>query len=105
MNSPHLCAKLKEAENRTQRACHQMLLLHDKLQDLKIRYENAVNANFRCLRYPLRMKIVTVEGVINMYYEYTVEKQKQVEAMRYKLFGEEAEYEPFEEDYAEHMEQ
>ena len=66
--------ELKEAEKRCQIACRQMLLLNDQLEGLKIRYHNAVAANFRCFRYPLRMKIVTIEGVINMYYQYTVEK-------------------------------
>ena len=100
-----LYSKLKDAESKTQIACHQMLLLSTKLEGLKIRYQNAVTANFRCFRYPLRMRIVTLEGVINMYYQYTVEKQKEVEILRYKLFGEEAEYDPYEEEYVDYTDQ
>ena len=100
-----LYAKLTDAERKTQVACQQMLLLSDQLDSLKTRYEKAVNANFRCLRYPLRMKIVTVEGVINMYYQYTVEKQKEVEVLRYHVYGEEPVHDPFEEEFEDHMEQ
>lgn len=100
-----LYAKLTDAERKTQVACQQMLLLSDQLDSLKTRYEKAVKANFRCFRYPLRMKIVTVEGVINMYYQYTVEKQKEVEVLRYQVYGEELVYDPFEEEFEDYTEQ
>jgi hypothetical protein len=44
------------------------------------------------------MKIVAVEGVINMYYQYTVEKQKEVEVLRFQLYREEPGYDPLEEE-------
>jgi hypothetical protein len=53
-----LYVKLTDAERKTQVACQQMLLLNDQLDSLKIRYDKAVQTNFRCFRYPLRMKIV-----------------------------------------------
>ena len=98
MSDSQLFAELTEVEKKTQIACQQMLLLHDKLESLKTRYQSAVSANFRCFRYPLRMRIVAVEGVINMYYRYTEEKQKEVEALRYKLFGEEPDYDLYAEE-------
>ena len=100
-----LYAKLTDAERKTQVTCQQMLLLSDQLESLKTRYEKAVNANFRCLRYPLHMKIVTVEGVINMYYQYTVDKQKEVAVLRYQVYGEEPVYDPFEEEFEDYTEQ
>jgi len=93
------------AERKTQVACQQIVLLSDQLESLKTRYDKVVNANFRYLRYPLRMKIVTVEGVINMYYQYTEEKQKEVEVLIYQLYGEEPVYDQFEEEFENHMEQ
>lgn len=92
MESTKLNVKLQDVENRVQRACQQMLLLADKLDSLKTRYQNAVNANFKSFRYPLRMQIVTVEGVIEMYYKYTMEKQKEAGKLRYQLYGEEPDY-------------
>ena len=103
-----LYVKLADAERKTQVACQLfllMLLLHDQLESIRTRYNNAVATNFRCFRYPLRMKIVTVEGVINMYYQYTVAKQKEVEALRFQLYGEEPEFDPFEEEVDSYTEQ
>ena len=93
-----LYSKLQDAENRTQKACQQMLLLSDKLQYLKDRYEAAVSDNIRSYRYPLRMRIIVLEGVINMYYMYTTEKHREAEELRCQLFGQEPEYDPFEEE-------
>lgn len=105
MDFTQLYTKLKEAERRTTRACKQMVLLNDKLENLRIRYHRAVSVNFRTFRCPLRMKIVTVEGVLNMFYQYTVAKQKEIEVLKYKLFGEEPVYDPYEEEYGEYTEQ
>jgi hypothetical protein len=74
MDFTQLCTKLKEAERRTTRACYQMVILNDKLENLRIRYHRAV-------------------------------KQKKVEDLRYKLFGEEPVYDPNEEEYGEYTEQ
>ena len=69
-----------------------MLILADKLDSLKTRYQNAVIANHRTLRYPLRMQIVTVEGVIKMYNIYAMEKQHEAEEIRHQLYDAEPDY-------------
>ena len=93
-----LYAKLQDSENRTQKACQQMISLSNHLQYLKNKYEKAVHDNLRSYRYPLRMRIVVLEGVINMFYQYTSEKHSEAEALRYELFGQEPEYSHFEEE-------
>ena len=93
-----LYLQLQDAENKTQKACQQMILLSDRLQRLKNKYEQAVSDNIRSYRYPLRMRIVVLEGVINMFYQYTSEKNSEAEILRYKLFGQDPDYSAFEED-------
>ena len=93
-----LFTKLQEAESRTQKACQQMISLSNQLQYLKNKYEKAVNDNLRSYRYPLRMRIVVLEGVINMFYQYTSEKHSEAETLRYQLFGQEPEYGHFEDE-------
>lgn len=97
-SSSSLYVKLQDAENKTLKACQQMLLLSDKLEYLKNKYEKAVADNIKSFRYPLRMRIVVLEGVINMYYQYTSEKHREAEMLRYELFGQEPEFSPFEEE-------
>lgn len=93
--------KLNQTEKCIKRACDQMILLNDKLGNMKIRYERTVKVNIRSFRYPLRMKIVTIEGVINTYYEYIMLKQKEVEELRYIFLGEEQIYSTDNEDLTE----
>lgn len=81
---------LQIKEQKVERAIDQMMALHEKLQGVRSRYEHAVKDNLRCFRYPLRMKVVTYEGVINMYYEYVLEKQKEVESLRLVVYGNES---------------
>lgn len=90
--------QLQDAENKTQKACQQLLLLSERLDHLKSKYEKAVQENQRSYRYPLRMRVVVLEGVINMYYQYTTEKHKEAEMLRCKLFGQDPDYNLFEED-------
>lgn len=82
-----LYGDLKAAEKSIRLACDQMILLYDRLEGLKKRYHGAIKANRRSMRYPLRMRIVTVEGFINLYYEYTRAKQLHINDLRKKLYG------------------
>lgn len=88
----NMYTELQEVERRMKTSCSQILLLNSKLEDLKKRYKKAVSQNKRSFRCVLRTKIVTLEGMINMYYEYTLKKQNQAKELRQKLFGEETEY-------------
>lgn len=96
---------LKKQREEPRGPVNKWFLLNDKLENLRIRYHRAVSVNLRTFRCPLRMKIVTVEGVLNMFYQYTVAKQKEIEVLKYKLFGEEPVYDPYEEEYGEYTEQ
>lgn len=53
-----------------QKACSQVVLLNNLVQELQTRYERAVKANLRTYRYTLRLRLCTVEGLRNMFYEY-----------------------------------
>jgi hypothetical protein len=79
--------ELHDAERYVQLACEQIILLHAKLEGMKKRYAAALTSNFRSMKYPLRMRIVTVEGFINLYYEYAMIKQQDIRNLRLKLYG------------------
>lgn len=88
----NMYTELQEVERKMKASCSQILLLNSKLEDSKKRYKKAVSQNKRSFRCVLRTKIVTLEGMINMYYEYTLKKQNKAKELRQKLFGEETEY-------------
>jgi uncharacterized radical SAM superfamily Fe-S cluster-containing enzyme len=68
-----------------QRACDQVRRLNSHIQSLQVRYDRAKRDNQRSFRYSLRLKIATVEGVRNTYYEYACEIGAQVEDLQVEL--------------------
>lgn len=77
--------RLYETEMKFKRACEQVVLLNDKLEGLQTRYEKARQENHRSFRYNLRLRMATVEGVRNAFYEYACEKAERIAELRYHI--------------------
>jgi len=88
MEKSQMYAQLNEAELRFKRACEQVVLLNDKLEGLQRRYDKARQENHRSFRYNLRLKMASVEGVRNAYYEYACEKAEKIAELRYYVSAE-----------------
>ena len=78
-------AELYETESRFRRACEQIILLNNSLEDLQLRYDKARVDNHKSFRYNLRLKMATVEGVRNSYYEYACWKAETVAELRLRV--------------------
>lgn len=85
METFDLYAELYETECRFKKACDQVILLNDRLQGLQLRYNKAKEENHRSFRYNLRLRMATVEGVRNAYYEFACEKAEKIAELRYYL--------------------
>lgn len=83
MEKVQLFTQLNETEIRFKRACEQVVLLNDKLEGLQRRYDKARQDDQRTFRYTLRLKMASVEGVRNAYYEYACEKAEKIAELRY----------------------
>ena len=70
-----------QKDGKFQRACAQVLLLNNLVQELQTRYDRAVLDNRRQYRYTLRLRLCTVEGLRNMYYEYACQSADEIEAL------------------------
>lgn len=88
MGKVQLYAELNETETRFRRACEQVVLLNDKLEGLQRRYDKARLENHRTFRYNLRLKMASVEGVRNAYYEYACNKAEKIAELRYHVSAE-----------------
>ena len=88
MDKSDLYVKLSESESRYRMASGQVRLLTMKLDAVQQRYEEARKTNCKSYRYNLRLRIVTVEGILNAYNEYLDVKEEEVKDLRYKLYGE-----------------
>ena len=84
-SNEELYTNLHETEMKFKKACEQVVLLNDKLEGLQRRYDKARNENHRSFRYNLRLKMATVEGVRNAFYEYACEKAERIAELRYEV--------------------
>ena len=78
-------AELYETEIRFRRACEQIILLNNSLEDLQLRYDKARVDNHKSFLYNLRLQMATVEGVRNSYNEYACWKAETVAELRMRV--------------------
>ena len=76
---------LSETEFRFRRACEQVVLINNKLQDLQVRYDRARRDELRSFRYNIRLRMSGAEGVRNAYYEYARQKADKILYLRNKI--------------------
>lgn len=79
---------LVDSERRFRRACEQIVLLNQKLEELQRRYNRAKDINQKSFRYSLRLRLSVLEGIRNTYFDYAHAKAEQVGELRRDLFGE-----------------
>jgi len=88
MEKFELHAQLHEAQRRFHRACDQILQLGGKLGDLNQRYLDARNQGNPIFRRSIRLRILTVEGLVKTFTHYACLKKNEVLDLRFKLYGE-----------------
>lgn len=71
-------AQLYDCQRRFSRACDQILLLNTRLHGLRKRYLSARSSDYKTFRFPLRMRILVVEGMVKRYYHYADMKRSEI---------------------------
>ena len=82
MSMEGVVMQMREADRRFQRACRQLVLLNNHLEDLNTKYRRCKRNNMRGLRYGVRLQLSTVEGLRNMFYEYACQRADELEEMQ-----------------------
>lgn len=72
-------------ERRFQRVCDQLVLMNNNLWAVNVRYEPAKRSNRSTMGYNLRIRILSIEGVRNMFFEYAEEMAERLEEMEIEL--------------------
>ena len=85
MENPGTYYELYETESRFRKACQQIILLNNQLEQLQVRYDLAKEDDRKSFRYNLRLKMATCEGVRNAYYEYACLKAETIAELRCDL--------------------
>ena len=78
-------AKLHDSQCRFNRACDQILLLNTRLRGLRKRYSSAKTSDSKTFRFPLRMRMMVVEGLVKTYYHYADMKRTEILECRAEL--------------------
>ena len=86
--SEKLLCSLKQMNKKFRLACTQVVLMNNEIEYLQNRYDRAVNCSSRSFRYFLRLKIATVEGIRNMFYDYASQHADKVDDLHVKLLRE-----------------
>ena len=82
-----LC-NLKQMNRKFRLACKQVVLINNEIENLQNRYDRAVDSGSRSFRYFLRLKIATMEGIRNMFYDYASQHADKLDALHLKLLRE-----------------
>ena len=72
-------------EAKFEKACSQLTMLNAKIAEIQLRYDRAAAINRRSFRYSLRIQLVEMEGVRNMYYQYAKTKAEQLDFMKHQI--------------------
>ena len=72
-------------EAKFERACSQLTILNAKISEIQLRYDRAAAVNRRSFRYSLRIQLVELEGVRNMYYQYARGKAEELDHMKQQI--------------------
>ena len=76
---------MQDLDKKFRKACQQIVLLNNQIEALQVRYDRAYKANQRTFRYSLRLRLATLEGVRNMFYEYAYRRADELEALQDQL--------------------
>ena len=85
MKTFEMYAKVHDSQRRFNRACDQILLLNTRLRGLQKRYNSAKTSDSKTFRFPLRMRMMVVEGLVKTYYHYADMKRTEILECRAEL--------------------
>lgn len=83
----HVTEQMREAQAKFEKACHQIVLLDQKIRDLEVRYKRAVKNKKHSFRYNLRLRLSVVTGVKMMYHHYASTKAEELDQLRRQMVG------------------
>ena len=79
--------RIRDLNRKFRLACQQLILINSLIDETEMRYSRSQAENRRSYRYILRLKLCSLEGVRNMFYEYAYAKADQLEKMQLELFN------------------
>ena len=79
--------KIRDLNRKFRLSCSQLILINNLIDETEVRYNRSQEANRRSYRYVLRLKLCTLEGVRNQFYEYAYAAADKLEKMQLDLYN------------------
>ena len=86
-STKELIYRIRDLNRKFRLACSQLILINNLIDETEIRYNRSQAKNRRSYRYVLRLKLCTLEGTRNMFYEYAYAKADELEKMQLELYN------------------
>ncbi len=78
----NMMVRLRDADAKFKQGCRQIQTLNNLVHSLKIRYSRAATDKNKSFCCTLRMKLMSLEGVRNLMYEYVCRKCDEIEQLQ-----------------------
>ena len=82
-----LKVQLKKATSKFNKACHQLVLLDQHMNDLQHSYSNSLENDRKTFKIVYRMQLATLEGTHNAYIEYIERQVERIKRLKRILFN------------------
>ncbi len=77
---------IRDMNKKFRLACSQLIMINNLIDEVEIRYHRAQASERRSYRYILRLRLCTLEGVRNQFYEYAYSRADQLEKLQLHLY-------------------
>ena len=78
--------KIRDLNKKFRLSCSQLIHINNLIEDVETRYNCSQAENRRSYRYILRLKLCSLEGVRNMFYEYAYAQADILEQMQMAFY-------------------
>ena len=82
--------QLKKATIKFEKACRQLIMLDQHINDLQNSYSNSLENDRKTFKIVYRMQLATLEGTHNAYIEYIERQVEKIKKLKRMLFNENA---------------
>ena len=79
--------RIRDMNRKFRQACSQLILINNLIDETEAHYNRSQAEGRRSYRYILRLKLCSLEGVRNMFYEYAYAKADQLEKLQLELYN------------------
>ena len=79
--------RIRDLNKKFRLSCTQLIHINSLIEDVETRYNRSQAENRRSYRYISRLKLCSLEGVRNMFYEYAYAQADRLEDMQLDLFN------------------